>query len=163
MSVPLEIRGGVRPSSTGTVQPYRCAVSHHLYIMYREEMLQPSMPGGTCTPQKPPGCGGRGPDPAWMVNAETQTCAPSQIPIWADGQFSCLELLPPQSSEADDSVRSSQQAAWSKVRRACYPCKVVMPTDVVHALLESTSNVVATCLKAKMFSACCFQMQDISA
>ena len=86
-----------------------------MYIMYREEVLQQDMPGGARTPQKAPQGSGRGPDPAWMVSAETQTCAPSQTPTWADEQFSFLELLPSQSSDTDDSDKTSQQAAWSKV------------------------------------------------
>lgn len=73
-----------------------------------------SLSSGTSTSQAagPPDAA---PEAAWMVHAETQTCAIPQRPIWADEQFSFLELQPSQGTADDASVKLNQQPAWSKV------------------------------------------------
>ena len=76
------------------------------------------MPDDTCTPQAARGSEAA-PEAAWMVHAETQTCAISQSPVWADEQFSFLELQPLQDSATDASVLPFQHLAWSKVWPQC--------------------------------------------
>ena len=51
------------------------------------------------------------PDPAWMMHAEVQTFAPSQAPLWADDQFSFLELQP---TAAQQQQMTSDQT-WTQV------------------------------------------------
>lgn len=53
-----------------------------------------------------------------MVNAETQTCASAQTPLWADEHFSFLELIrtPSTSAEEEDVQLPAKQRTWCKVR-----------------------------------------------
>ena len=81
-------------------------------------MLQQSTDSrDTPSPQKP--VVSPRPESAWMVNAETQTCASSQPPLWADHQFTFLELRPPANGAKDEQGGESakprdQRRSWSK-------------------------------------------------
>ncbi|KAL0039055.1 hypothetical protein WJX77_006537 [Trebouxia sp. C0004] len=93
----------------------------------REEVMQPSMdPCAGPSPQKPavrPGT-----QPAWMVHAETQTCSSSPAPLWADEQFTFLELSRPPGHAGDEEEcvqPHAQQRSWSKMEG--------LPSRHVHA------------------------------
>ena len=88
-------------------------------VQCREEMLQQSMDlRDVASPQKP--AASPRAEPGWMVNAETQTCASAQTPLWADEQFSFLELIRTAGTSADeqDMQLPAMQRTWCKVHQS---------------------------------------------
>lgn len=50
-------------------------------------------------------------EPVWAMNAEVQTCSTSQAPVWADNQFSCLELQ----LDAQQQHSMAAESTWIEV------------------------------------------------
>ena len=80
----------------------------------REEILQPRAGPGAATQQHgSTECNGQA-EPAWVMNAEVQTFATSQAPLWSDDQFSFLELIKP------DKGQEQTGCCWQKVIALLY-------------------------------------------
>jgi len=77
----------------------------------REELVQPVTNSRTATQQHGATESNGQAESAWMMNAEVQTFATSQAPLWADEQFSFLEMQP----DGEQEQTTSSGPCWTKV------------------------------------------------
>jgi len=77
----------------------------------REELVQPVTNSRTATQQHGATESNGQAESAWMMNAEVQTFATSQAALWADEQFSFLEMQP----DGEQEQTTSSGPCWTKV------------------------------------------------